>query len=169
MEGTKNINLRRDPEEEFFMLAILALKMQHTENHEAEFIYQIDSQKLYEQVKQIKIPFHKWYQWLETKFCLLKVAYEQEQEELYNDPVKNPEGLINPYKSNQVEVSTESSDKKDAAEVGAFGIFDKIKNYLNRQSKEEREEEERKQREKDRKLLLGNHQSSHGFALKQNF
>jgi hypothetical protein len=31
------------PEEEFFMLAILALKMQHTENHEAEFIYQIDS------------------------------------------------------------------------------------------------------------------------------
>lgn len=44
----KNINLRRDPEEEFFMLAILALKMQHTESHEAEFIYQIDSQKLYE-------------------------------------------------------------------------------------------------------------------------
>lgn len=77
-DTTKNINLRRDPEEEFFMLAILALKMQHTENHEAEFIYQIDSIKLYEQVKQIKIPFHKWYQWLETKFCLLKVAYEQE-------------------------------------------------------------------------------------------
>lgn len=47
-KDTKNINLRRDPEEEFFMLAILALKMQHTENHEAEFIYQIDSQKLYE-------------------------------------------------------------------------------------------------------------------------
>lgn len=47
-DTTKNINLRRDPEEEFFMLAILALKMQHTENHEAEFIYQIDSQKLYE-------------------------------------------------------------------------------------------------------------------------
>lgn len=42
-DATKNINLRRDPEEEFFMLAILALKMQHTENHEAEFIYQIDS------------------------------------------------------------------------------------------------------------------------------
>jgi len=42
-KDTKNINLRRDPEEEFFMLAILALKMQHTENHEAEFIYQIDS------------------------------------------------------------------------------------------------------------------------------
>lgn len=114
------------------MLAILALKMQHTENHEAEFIYQIDSQKLYEQVKQIKIPFHKWYQWLETKFCLLKVAYEQEQEELYNDPVKNPEGLINPYKNMQAnETSTQSSDKKET-EAGAFGIFDKIKNYLNR-------------------------------------
>lgn len=42
------VNLRRDPEEEFFMLAILALKMQHTENQEAEFIYMVDSAKLFE-------------------------------------------------------------------------------------------------------------------------
>jgi len=63
-----NVLLRRDPEEEFFMLAILALKMQHTESQEAEFIYQVDSQKLFEQVKQIKLPFHKWYAWLDTKF-----------------------------------------------------------------------------------------------------
>ena len=72
------VNLRRDPEEEFFMLAILALKMQHTENAEAEFIYKIDSQKLFEQIKQIKLPFHKWYQWLDTKFQMMKIAYEQE-------------------------------------------------------------------------------------------
>ena len=38
------MNLRKDPEEEFFMLQILALKMQYTEYQEAEFIYQIDSQ-----------------------------------------------------------------------------------------------------------------------------
>ena len=68
---------------------------------------------------------------METKFCLLKVAYEQEQEELYNDPVKNPEGLVNPYKTPAtVEVSTSSSDKRDSD--AGFGIFDKIKNYLNR-------------------------------------
>lgn len=66
--GHYNVNLRRDPEEEFFMLAILALKMQHTESQEAEFIYQVDSLKLFEQVKQIKLPFHKWYAWLDTKF-----------------------------------------------------------------------------------------------------
>jgi len=73
-----NVNLRRDPEEEFFMLAILALKMQHTESQEAEFIYQVDSQKLFEQVKQIKLPFHKWYAWLDTKFSMMKIAFEQE-------------------------------------------------------------------------------------------
>lgn len=89
---------RRDPEEEFFMLAVLALKMQYTENQEGDFIYQIDSSKLFEQVKQIKLPFHKWYAWIDTKFSMMKVAFEQEQEDLYNDPCKNPAGLVNPYK-----------------------------------------------------------------------
>lgn len=87
------------------MLAILALKMQHTEHAEAEFIYKIDSQKLFEQIKQIKLPFHKWYQWLDTKFQMMKIAYEQEQEDLYNDPTKNPDGLKNPYEKKEDEVT----------------------------------------------------------------
>lgn len=56
---------RRDPEEEFFMLSVLALKMEHTEEHEAEYIYEVSAQKLFLQVKSLKIPFHKWYKWLE--------------------------------------------------------------------------------------------------------
>jgi len=60
--------MRRDPEEEYFMLAILAQKMIHTETEEAEYIYEINSQKLFQQVKALKIPFHRWYQWLETRF-----------------------------------------------------------------------------------------------------
>jgi hypothetical protein len=75
-DNKKNINLRRDPEEEFFMLAILAHKMQHIENQETEFIYQVDSAKLFEQVKEIKLPFHKWYAWLDTKFQMMRVAFE---------------------------------------------------------------------------------------------
>ena len=42
----KEVNLRRDPEEEFFMLAVLAHKMIHTEEYEAEYIYEINAQKL---------------------------------------------------------------------------------------------------------------------------
>lgn len=34
---------RRDPEEEYFMLAVLALKMIHTEEDDAEFIYEINA------------------------------------------------------------------------------------------------------------------------------
>lgn len=161
-----NVTLRRDPEEEFFMLAILALKMQHTENQEGEFIYQVDSQKLFEQVKQIKLPFHKWYAWLDTKFSMMKIAFEQEQEDLYNDPVKNPEGLVNPYK--REEGSTQSCSAKEG-DSSPFGIFDKIKNFLNRQTSADEEEEQRKEKERrERQKLLGGH-ASHGFGLKQNF
>ncbi len=45
--------LRRDPQEEFFKLAILSLKMIHTEKaeasklDEAEYIYEISSEKLF--------------------------------------------------------------------------------------------------------------------------
>lgn len=59
------IPLRREPEEEFFMLSVLALKMIHTEDQDAEYIYEISPQKLFLQVKSLEIPFHKWYNWLE--------------------------------------------------------------------------------------------------------
>ena len=40
--------LRRDPQEEYFKLAILSLKMIHTEKEEAEYIYEINSEKLFQ-------------------------------------------------------------------------------------------------------------------------
>ena len=41
----QEFDLRRDPEEEFFMLAVLAQKMSHTEQNEdsTEFIYEISA------------------------------------------------------------------------------------------------------------------------------
>lgn len=52
---------RRDPEEEYFMLAVLANKMIHSELYDPEYVYEINAKKLFGQVKQLKIPFHRWY------------------------------------------------------------------------------------------------------------
>lgn len=38
---------RREPEEEYFKLAVLAVKMMHTEIGDAEYIYEIDAHKLF--------------------------------------------------------------------------------------------------------------------------
>jgi hypothetical protein len=62
--------VQRDPEEEFFMLAVLALKMLHNEEYdESEYVYEISAGKLFRQVRVVeKLPFHRWYRWLEEKF-----------------------------------------------------------------------------------------------------
>lgn len=47
MTPTSN-DAQRDPEEEFFMLAVLALKMLHNEQYEdAEYVYEISAAKLF--------------------------------------------------------------------------------------------------------------------------
>jgi hypothetical protein len=46
---------RKDPEEEFFMLSIVSLKMIHSEDseeYEAEYIYQINPKKLFDHVRE---------------------------------------------------------------------------------------------------------------------
>jgi len=43
-----DIESRRDPEEEFFKLSVLALKMIHTEEYQAnDYIYEISSERLF--------------------------------------------------------------------------------------------------------------------------
>jgi hypothetical protein len=68
---------KRDPEEEFFMLAVLAMKMVHTEEYdESEYIYEVSAVKLFKQVKENDgLPFHRWYKWLEQKFHDLRDAF----------------------------------------------------------------------------------------------
>ena len=73
--------LKRDPEEEFFMLAVLALKMVHNEEYEeAEYVYEISAGKLFRQVRTQNMPFHRWYKWLEEKFADLRQAFLKEAE-----------------------------------------------------------------------------------------
>lgn len=69
---------RREPEEEYFKLAVLAVKMMHTEIGDAEYIYEIDAHALFKQVKTCKVPFHRWHKWLETRFDELKQKYDNE-------------------------------------------------------------------------------------------
>ncbi len=56
----------RDPEEEYFRLSVLSLKMQYNEV-DKDFVFQIGSKKLFKQCKSQKIPFHKWYKWIDTQ------------------------------------------------------------------------------------------------------
>lgn len=78
--------LKRDPEEEFFMLAVLALKMVHNEEYEeAEYVYEISAGKLFRQVRTQNMPFHRWYKWLEEKFADLRQAFLKEAEAQLTD------------------------------------------------------------------------------------
>jgi len=71
--------LKRDPEEEFFMLSVLALKMNHTEEFQAEYVYDISASQLFNEVKELGMPFHKWYKWLDEKFNSLKKNHEESE------------------------------------------------------------------------------------------
>ena len=39
---SREVEVRRDPEEEYFMLAILAHKMIHTEDFDGDYVYEIN-------------------------------------------------------------------------------------------------------------------------------
>ena len=80
--------MRRDPEEEYFMLAVLANKMIHTDEHDnPEYVYEINAKKLFAQVKTLKVPFHRWYKWLETRFMQLQEVHVKELQ-LKNEEIR---------------------------------------------------------------------------------
>jgi len=109
--------------------------MIHTEAFESnDYIYEVDSLALFEEVKAEGVPFHMWYKWLETKFS-------DRQKEI----------------TAKTEAATEKSKKsQEVSQSGsiassAFGVFDKFYKFVTRESEEERLERERK----ERKLLYG--------------
>jgi len=48
---------KKDPEEEYFKLAVLSLKMQYNER-DTNFVIDITNHKLFKRCKQEGIPFH---------------------------------------------------------------------------------------------------------------
>lgn len=66
-------NELRDPEEEYFRLSVLSLKMQYNDI-DKDFVFQISSKKLFKQCKKEKIEFHNWYGWIDEQ--LVKIDRE---------------------------------------------------------------------------------------------
>lgn len=70
----ENGDSNRNPEEEFFMLAVLTHKVLHNEKYDdTEYVYQTSASSLFKEAKSQKLPFHKWYKWLEVKFDDLRI------------------------------------------------------------------------------------------------
>lgn len=55
--------------------------MLHTEENDSEYIYEIDGKKLFDQVKALRIPFHRWYNWLGDRFSQLQKVYQEEADQ----------------------------------------------------------------------------------------
>jgi len=55
-----------DPEEEYFRLLVLSIKILHSEK-DPEFGVELNSRKLFKLVKKEKIPFHKWFFWTDKR------------------------------------------------------------------------------------------------------
>lgn len=54
---SKDEDARKDPEEEYFRLAVLALKVLYNEK-DNDFVFEVSPGKLYKKAKRNKIPFH---------------------------------------------------------------------------------------------------------------
>ena len=56
--------------------------MIHTESYDdAEYVYELSAAKLFRQVRDLRMPFHQWYKWLEDKFGFIRIAFMAQLEE----------------------------------------------------------------------------------------
>ena len=77
LEDNSDIFDKADHEKEYFMMSVLALKMMHQEQYDADYLQDIgEGDQIYEEVQQMNLPFHKWYKWIEKTFWQLKNDYE---------------------------------------------------------------------------------------------
>lgn len=61
---------RIDPEEEYFRMSALSVKMQFT-SVDPDFVFAISSKKLLKQCRKEGVEFHRMYDWLHAKCCEL--------------------------------------------------------------------------------------------------
>jgi Fe-S cluster biosynthesis and repair protein YggX len=61
--------IRKDPEEEYFRLSVLALKVLYNEK-DNDFVFEVSPGKLFKKAKRNKIPFHQYYPWIEQQLML---------------------------------------------------------------------------------------------------
>lgn len=80
--SSKDEDSRKDPEEEYFRLAVLALKVLYNEK-DNDFVFEVSPGKLYKKAKRNKIPFHQYYPWIEEqlKLCNEKLNPDKHKEQ----------------------------------------------------------------------------------------
>merc|ERR1711990_967946 len=118
------------------MLAVSALKMNYTElgGSNNDFIYEMHGPKLFKQVKALKVPFHKWYDWLNEKFQNLK--------QMQDDLMLKKEQELQAWQ----EMQEEQKNQQQASKVS--GIFERIYSSFGfNKPQETREEREARQLE----------------------
>ena len=101
--------------------------MLHSEAYDdAEYCYEISAAKLFRQVRDQKMPFHRWYKWLEDKFGDLREAFVAQQE------------------AREKEIELLSKDDADGEDFGdrkkskKKGIFGKIYRMLGKNKKSDK-------------------------------
>lgn len=61
--------------------------MIHTEEYESfDYIYQVNPNVFWKEVKETDLPFHRWYRWLEDKFNDLR-DLELDRRNIMSNPV----------------------------------------------------------------------------------
>jgi len=57
--------IRANPEEEYFRLLCLALKIEHSLKGDDNTVFTISEGKLYRMIKKRQVPFHVWHRWID--------------------------------------------------------------------------------------------------------
>jgi len=67
--------LESNPEEEYFRLLILSIKILHSEK-DPEFGVEVNMRKMFKTVKKEKVPFHRWFFWVDKR---ITDAYKEQR------------------------------------------------------------------------------------------
>ena len=60
---TSTLVERKDPEEEYFRLTLLSIRMVLNEK-DSSFTNQVNAKRLFKEIKEAEVPFHHWYIWI---------------------------------------------------------------------------------------------------------
>ena len=90
---------RKDPEEGYFTLTCLAVKIKLS-NEDPDFMYHnVLTSELYHKCKESMIPFHTWYEWITNEFI--------EHDKMTNPRSKKDESDPEPEDNNPFEAAEE--------------------------------------------------------------
>eukprot|EP00347_Sterkiella_histriomuscorum_P000956 403373885 len=112
---------RKNPEEEYFRLTVLSVKMLHNEKNQ-DYVIEVNPKKLYKKVKSEKIAFHCWYPWVEKE--ILEIAKTQRpdlylKKKGFMQRIKSIFGNKNQQNLNESMISNSSFIRTDEMDVSS--------------------------------------------------